>query len=652
MTPTRLLHISDVHFEPPRGRGDRARIQKALLAKVLELEFDAVVFSGDIANEGKETEYQVAQLFLKELARDRKILIVPGNHDVDRSRVDKKAMLNASASKEHFEENRPDVLKPKRFDAFVKFASSFELKWNRKRMTLACCSLSGVTFLGINTALLSYRKEDRGKLAVDTDDLENELGHLAADVPVVGIGHHPLEELNQWNGKLVRSAFERSLRGVHLYLCGHRHEQKGEAKYATTGAGLTVYQAGAAYQASPWEKSFSLLEIDMAERCLHTTLFRYNDDNGTFDPDPSCSRDMPVLWPIKESHNVAVPEVSAATEPTDASPSPPNSPEELIGRLEEVFDLVWESERADRRIGHVFWPVRLRRPTLIHAAQAYIAGAFQKLGVEVILCLDDFGNTGGLEPNFFLDRMRKHFSYVGADWDALEVIRASEIVTDDRVKRTWELLAAWLTLQPELQGVLSICKLLVQQARDAENLQKALKKKPRKLMTPAVVWTCLDHVLTQRGRAGDLGTSLATLGGHDEREFWRAWQAAFGAQYGKVGHLYGSALNKISAAPQEADAGGPLAMAEHDFEEDLNWHAMDDIRRTLGQDVGPVTNPHRILGWLICQCLILPTWLAGKSLEVCGKHLRGPRDLASLTTISRDEVVRDVAARANEVLLG
>lgn len=645
----KILHISDIHFEPPKDRGDRAPIQKALLASASALEFDVVVLSGDLATNGDEPEYDVAAAFLQELAQDRPVLIVPGNHDVDRSKADKKALLNANPSAEHFELNRDDVLKPHRFANFHAFSGSFAFQWDANRMTSLSTSLLGFAFVGINTALLSCRKEDSGYLAIDLKDLDDRLGKLANDVPIIAIGHHPLDELAPWNRIEARTLLSRGMSGAHLYLCGHRHLAKGEAQYSSSGAGLAVYQCGAAYQTSRWENNFSVLEVNINRRCLRPRLLTYSTENGTFDDSPAQSHEIPVPWPSTESKSAGTP--LTASSPPSAPEPPPAEVENLVKKLEGVFDLVWESERADRKFGCIFWPVRLRRPTLIHAAQAAIAASFQVRGVSVILCLDDFGNAEA-EPAFFLSRMHKHFSYVGADWNQVEVLQARDVVSEERLRRTWELLAAWLIREPKLESVLSICKLLVQQARDAGHLTRVLGQKPRKLMTPAVVWSCLDHVLTRTEKPIPPGSSLATLGGHDERGFWQAWQAAFGHSYGKVGHLYGSELNKISSeAKHEVETENPLAMAEPDIEEELSWRSMEDIRHTLAQDAGSVSDPRRIVGWLICQCLVLPSWLGGKEIEVCGKPLRTPADLVLLATESRDDVVRDVATRAAEVLL-
>ena len=92
--PLSWLHISDVHFSG-LGSYDQNRLVSALLKSLpnLTLRFgkpDFVFFTGDVAKTGNRSEYAEASSFFDkllsalELKRSR-LLVVPGNHDVDRS---------------------------------------------------------------------------------------------------------------------------------------------------------------------------------------------------------------------------------------------------------------------------------------------------------------------------------------------------------------------------------------------------------------------------------------------------------------------------------------------------------------------------------------------------------------------------------------
>ncbi len=94
-----IIHLSDLHF----GTEENARLWSSQLVQDVRREMnlstiDALILSGDIANKATEAEYKAAQLFLNELKKEfnlqpNQIIIVPGNHDIDRNPV-KKAYKN------------------------------------------------------------------------------------------------------------------------------------------------------------------------------------------------------------------------------------------------------------------------------------------------------------------------------------------------------------------------------------------------------------------------------------------------------------------------------------------------------------------------------------------------------------------------------
>ena len=99
MSKIEILHLSDIHFK--RNKDDenetfRKKVSQEMLAKIKEhidsnnLNLDFVAVTGDIAFSGKE--YEEAKSFFKELKLvlpERTVfLAVPGNHDVDRDKVD------------------------------------------------------------------------------------------------------------------------------------------------------------------------------------------------------------------------------------------------------------------------------------------------------------------------------------------------------------------------------------------------------------------------------------------------------------------------------------------------------------------------------------------------------------------------------------
>jgi len=96
-----LLHISDIHFRSPECLNPdldpelpyRTQLIRDVKARVSEMgAVNAILISGDIAFKGHPDEYATAMAWIQELAAGalcplERVFVVPGNHDVDRSRI-------------------------------------------------------------------------------------------------------------------------------------------------------------------------------------------------------------------------------------------------------------------------------------------------------------------------------------------------------------------------------------------------------------------------------------------------------------------------------------------------------------------------------------------------------------------------------------
>jgi len=80
--PTRILHISDLHFGPPFAPA----VAEALLQTIPSLNLDAVVVSGDVTQRAKRHQFEEARQFFDRLP-DVPLLVIPGNHDVPLWRI-------------------------------------------------------------------------------------------------------------------------------------------------------------------------------------------------------------------------------------------------------------------------------------------------------------------------------------------------------------------------------------------------------------------------------------------------------------------------------------------------------------------------------------------------------------------------------------
>ncbi len=93
----RLLHLSDIHFKAETAWNARPILRELTYSIGKEVAAgrkpDLVVITGDIAWSGKQAEYKMAREWLDKLwpmlgglEKDR-LLLVPGNHDVDRTKT-------------------------------------------------------------------------------------------------------------------------------------------------------------------------------------------------------------------------------------------------------------------------------------------------------------------------------------------------------------------------------------------------------------------------------------------------------------------------------------------------------------------------------------------------------------------------------------
>lgn len=175
----------------------------------------------------------------------------------------------------------------------------------------------------------------------------------------------------------------------------------------------------------------------------------------------------------------------------------------------------------------VYWPVRIRQPNVVHAVQTFVAAALQVRGFDVRLCFDDLGRPDGYPDvqsgvNDLTDAVRKWSTRVTTSRNAEVIVskirRFSEFVGDSHSRRPQEgalallgnNLVKWLMSSDKLKSVLSQSKLM------KSDTDVHLEGRPRKLLSPAVVWTVLQMLATEH-------RSFITLGGEDEKPIWNAF---------------------------------------------------------------------------------------------------------------------------------
>jgi predicted MPP superfamily phosphohydrolase len=268
--PLTLLHLSDLHFghgADASTRFDQRMVTAQIVADVGRLAErlgppDFVLITGDVAFSGEKAPYEQAGRWINGLLdrlgiQARQVLVVPGNHDVDRKRAREKLARRTLHEALRKQPSKLDeciadaedmsVLWPK-LEAFSAFASAFGTPrlsaeapfWKVEHST----PVGPVAFVGVNTALTSFDNEDSNRnLALGNGQLDKLFGSSEPDTLRIVLQHHPTGWLS--DGSKLKAMLRQ---GPHLICSGHVHQQDGIVTASIQGTGDVEFTAGAGHE--------------------------------------------------------------------------------------------------------------------------------------------------------------------------------------------------------------------------------------------------------------------------------------------------------------------------------------------------------------------------------------------------------------------
>lgn len=304
----RWLHLSDTHFREDE-LWDRRATLRALIAKVSELKAkglapDMVFVTGDIAWSGKAKEYEQATRFFHELnevldldPKDRWFL-VPGNHDVDRSRITRshRAIQDGLTNETIVEETLrdPDSMRllSARLECYYNFAADFlgiarALQPDRPwRTDVREFDGFSVGVLQLNSAWIAEGgKVDEANLLVGEVQVREATDATPDAFLRIALMHHPIASLRPFDADRVESLLG-GKDGVAFLLRGHLHRNQTKIQYSPDHY-LHELAAGTLYtDEAIWPRGFHLGEVDLDKGEARIHLFRYSGEAaGFFVPD-------------------------------------------------------------------------------------------------------------------------------------------------------------------------------------------------------------------------------------------------------------------------------------------------------------------------------------------------------------------------------
>jgi UDP-2,3-diacylglucosamine pyrophosphatase LpxH len=238
-----------------------------------EQAFDGIFVTGDIAYSGKAAEYELATEFFTELI-DRthlpksRIVVVPGNHDIDRLRVQwlSRTPNDQEQIDAYFAPEKPKIHITEGqisfaswHDGFFSDSTAFSLDSTCSTPIIWKLESGSVGLIRINTAVFSSGEHDHNHLVVGRrclTEAARAMQKLAPDLRFA-LMHHPVDWL--WEGEqdaiqaLLSDNFDCVLRG-HL----HRNDIRQSVGPIEQGIRLA---AGAAYQTERYPNMLWVAEL-------------------------------------------------------------------------------------------------------------------------------------------------------------------------------------------------------------------------------------------------------------------------------------------------------------------------------------------------------------------------------------------------------
>jgi predicted MPP superfamily phosphohydrolase/tetratricopeptide (TPR) repeat protein len=313
MSEINIIHLSDLHINNKQD-SNCTMIQESLendIINIVEksgLKIDIIVISGDLIDKGDTDAFQsianmISNLLEKlELSKER-LLIVPGNHDIPRTKVDKLLIESViHDSNILLKEDVPDEwdrMKPRfsKFSNFIKKITENEDEFLSYGVGVREFNIRemNVQFYLLNTSWLSTG-DDYQNLGVGRWQLEHirkKKEDLKKPDISITLSHHPFSWMTQeQNGMIEDYLFSNRKIGSDIILHGHMHNAKIRSMTypdwsvveLTSGIGYPERDRIINGQAKVENCRYSIYKFDTKAQQI-ICICRKSTDKGNFVPD-------------------------------------------------------------------------------------------------------------------------------------------------------------------------------------------------------------------------------------------------------------------------------------------------------------------------------------------------------------------------------
>lgn len=300
----RWLHLSDFHLKNS-GKWSQDVVLRSLLKDISERyagpdSLDFIFITGDLAWSGQAEEYLLVEEFIRDLLSvtelsSRRLMMVPGNHDIDREMeidafVGARSALQSPDDLDKFfgHEGRRRTLF-RRQAAFRKFANNV---CDRRIYTKSSyChtikhSVNGLSIavLLIDSSWLSAGgRGDAHVIVVGERQLIDSASLIPESTLTIGLMHHP----EDWLAPYERSSIKNLLsENCHLLFRGHVHEDSVEI-VSRSQSHLNIFTAGAAYETRTSRNCYGYGFVDMLSGHGECVIHKYRNESKSWDKQES-----------------------------------------------------------------------------------------------------------------------------------------------------------------------------------------------------------------------------------------------------------------------------------------------------------------------------------------------------------------------------
>lgn len=323
-----ILHLSDLHLDKTFEYETKKYVVEPLLRRLAqvskEVNIALVIFSGDLINEGGKSyddDPELAFLMFEEifivpvmeqlnLPKER-FLIIPGNHDISRSKdsltieLGLKARLIDQNSVSEFYDGVTVGNLTEGFQRMVPYNNFIATFYNHLPALFKSSSMNNEFIFDIdnmkvgvsclNSAWRCYEsKADKGNLLIGEKQIQKSLDSLEnCDVKIV-LSHHDLDYSRDFDKVDVGSIIQKNF---DLWFTGHVHKTDAEYRihplgkvYKSCASGILSHNV----KDDVYKNGFSIIDYQREKRQIRTHFFKYEHIKKEYVPNNSIGNDCGI----------------------------------------------------------------------------------------------------------------------------------------------------------------------------------------------------------------------------------------------------------------------------------------------------------------------------------------------------------------------